>query len=97
MDSRRRAIKAVMSQSAELRRKLLPYLVIKDGELREIDFDRCMKEQDLSSGLRATIIWMRALWFARSAGYDLIELSFAMDVKLRAAVLRALKMLWEPS
>ncbi len=97
MDKRKEAIKVILSQSRELRRKLLPYLVIEQGELRDIDFDRCLCEQSLSAAFVAATIWMRAIWTQKSFGFDLVQLSFAMDSKFRAAVLRALETLWEES
>ena len=90
----RQAIKAILSQSIALRRILLPYLVIQNGVLRDVEFERCLKEQKLSSGLRAAITWMWCIWAYKSAGHDLLALSSAMDAELRAATLKGLRILW---
>jgi hypothetical protein len=90
----RQAIRAILSQSIELRRVLLPYLVITNGELTDVRFEVCLKQKDLSSGLRAAIIWMWCIWAYKSAGHDLIALSSAMDADLRAATLKGLRIFW---
>jgi hypothetical protein len=92
MDNQRRAIKTILSQSTGLRRRVLPFLTIKDGQLYEIEFDRCM-EQNLSPELRAVIIWAQALWTGHS-NQDLMSLASAIDQKMLATILKALKILW---
>lgn len=94
MDRRRQAIKFILSRSLDLRRILLPHLEIRDGILRDIDFNRILEDHGLTPEIRAAIIWMRALWTLKSKGYDLIELSLALDKNRRALVLGALKIMW---
>lgn len=90
MESQRRAIRAALSGSLELRRKLLPYLMIKDGVLIAIQFDLALKEENLPPSVKACIFWLLAIW----SGHDLIKKSREMDPQMRAAILRALKALW---
>lgn len=90
MERQRRAIKAALSQSLELRRKLLPYLIIKDGVLLAIEFEQCLKRENLDPSLQSCVIWLTAIWM----GHDLIKKSRSMDVEMRAVVLRSLKALW---
>lgn len=91
MSRQKQAVTAVLAQSVELRRKVLPYI---DLENQSIDFERLLREQDLSDGLYAAVVWLRAIWTSKNPECDLIELSYALDSKMRSAVLSALKILW---
>lgn len=93
MEKQRRAIMAALSGSIELRRKMLPYLMIKDGVLLTIQFDLCLKQQNLTPSVQAGIYWLMAIW----TGHDLIKKSREMDPKMRAAILKSLKSLWAQS
>lgn len=91
LERQRRAIRVVLSSSLELRRKLLPYLIIKDSVLLAIEFDLCLKQENLTPSMQAAIFWLAAIW----SGHDLIKKSREMDPKMRASVLKALRALWE--
>lgn len=94
MDGHKKAIKAALSESRELRRKLIPFIVIRQGQILEIDFESCLKNQALTPSEQACIIWLMAIWTKRSGGHDLLKYSSAMDLRLRSAILNALKILW---
>lgn len=91
MSQRKQAAFHILSLSPELRRKVLPYI---DLNCQTINFDKCLRQQELSPELLATVFWIRAIWTGSSHGVDLMDISTSLDPKARTLILRALKTLW---
>lgn len=81
----------IFNADDELKRKALPHVSI---ESQEIDWNEIL-ENDFGGGHSSAILWARCVWGdSIPEGRDPIDRAFAMDGKLRSAVLKALAIRW---
>lgn len=86
-----RAVLTIFTVDAELTAKALPYA---DIERDSIDWDGVLSN-DYGGGHGAAIKWSQAVWGdCVPEGADVFCRAFAMDDRLRRAVLRALAIRW---
>ena len=85
------AVLIIFTVGEELKRKALPFV---DLELERIDWEGVL-DNDYGGGHSAAIKWSQAVWGdSAPEGADLFSRAFAMDDRLRRAVLKALAVRW---
>lgn len=86
-----RAVLRIVTADDELKQKALPFVNVR---AREIDWQSIFRH-DLSSGHRAALIFAKICWLdVMPVKADPFDRAFAMDQRLRMAVLDALSIRW---
>lgn len=87
-----RAVLRIFNHDQELRRKALPHV---DVEGRSIVWTEIWRN-DFGGGHAAAVLWAQAIWCDEITNRsDPFERAFAMDSRLRGAVLEALAIRWD--